>query len=116
MEFSKGELNNREKVAFELGIKLGAIFHQFIGTPVSEKTKDSLENSIEESIKNQPYVEDVEIKIDLEEEEEYTSLSPQEIDSRVIIEVEDKRGIGRLKYTDNYPLMWIDRIKEKNNS
>ena len=41
---------NREIAAFEAGIKLGALYHQFVGSPVSPKTADSLERAIEESI------------------------------------------------------------------
>lgn len=35
-------LSDRERAVFEGGISLGALFHQFVGTPVSEKTKKSL--------------------------------------------------------------------------
>ncbi len=34
---------NREIAAFEAGIKLGALYHQFVGSPISPKTADSLE-------------------------------------------------------------------------
>lgn len=110
MESTSNELSPREKVSFEIGIKLGAIFHQFIGTPVSEKTKSSLEKSIEKSISNQPFVKDVKIKIDLKEEDTYSSLSPQEINAMVKIEVKNTVGVGRLEYKDGYPLMWVESM------
>ena len=55
---------NREIAAFEAGIKLGALYHQFVGSPVSPKTADSLERAIEESISLQPYVRSVDVRID----------------------------------------------------
>ena len=55
--------NDRERAVFEAGIKLGTIYHQFIGTPVSASNIDILEKAIEESIKIQPFVYDVKVKI-----------------------------------------------------
>lgn len=110
----KEEINIREKIAFELGIKLGSIFHQFIGTPVSKENRKNLEKSIEKSIENQPYVKNAKIKINLEKIDEYTSLSPDQLKATVIVEIENKIGIGKLEYIENYPLMWIDGLKEKN--
>ncbi|MDD1753617.1 MAG: dihydroneopterin aldolase family protein, partial [Methanotrichaceae archaeon] len=34
---------NREIAAFEAGIKLGALYHQFVGVPVSAGTAPTLE-------------------------------------------------------------------------
>ncbi|HEU12762.1 MAG TPA: dihydroneopterin aldolase, partial [Euryarchaeota archaeon] len=51
--------NDRERAVFEAGIKLGTIYHQFVGTPISKDNVEPLERSIEESIKVQPFVKDV---------------------------------------------------------
>ena len=40
-------ITNRERVIFEGAITMGALFHQFVGTPVSLKTAESLENAID---------------------------------------------------------------------
>ena len=55
----------RERAIFEGGISMGALFHQFVGTPVNKDTKEGLERTIEESFKLQPAIEDVEVKINL---------------------------------------------------
>jgi hypothetical protein len=55
--------NDRERAAFEAGIKLAAVYHQFISTPVSAANVDSLERAIEEGVKVQPFVESVEVHI-----------------------------------------------------
>lgn len=114
MESPNNDLNVREKISFEIGIKLGALFHQFIGTPVSKKMKNNLENCIEESIKNQPFVKEVDIEIKLKEEE-YTSLDPQHLRAKVVVEYKGYKGIGKLEFKQDYPLMWIDKLEEKNS-
>lgn len=73
-------ITTRERAIFEGAISMGALFHQFVGTPVNKNTKNSLETSMEESLKLQPAIEDVKVNIrfdKLEEsmtEFEYTSL------------------------------------------
>ncbi|HIQ32623.1 MAG TPA: dihydroneopterin aldolase, partial [Methanothermococcus okinawensis] len=39
-------LTPRERAVFEGGITLGALFHQFVGTPVSLKNREILERAI----------------------------------------------------------------------
>ena len=38
------------QAAFEAGIKLGALYHQFIGSPVSRDSADSLERGMSEAM------------------------------------------------------------------
>ena len=40
----------RERAVFEAGIKLAAVYHQFIGTPISASNAESLERAIEEGV------------------------------------------------------------------
>lgn len=53
-----------ERAAFEAGIKLGSIYHQYVGSPLSSENVASLERAIEEGVKVQPFVEDVKVHID----------------------------------------------------
>ncbi|MCX9013476.1 MAG: dihydroneopterin aldolase family protein [Candidatus Methanoperedens sp.] len=62
----KSGVNERDVALFEAGIKLGALYHQFVGTPVSLETIDGLERIIEDSIGVQPYVRSVSVSIDRE--------------------------------------------------
>ncbi|HIP90648.1 MAG TPA: dihydroneopterin aldolase [Candidatus Nanopusillus sp.] len=107
-------LSNRERAVFEGGITLGALFHQFVGTPISMKNKEILERAIEETMKNQPCVEDIHVKIvgDLKEEE-YTSLDGNMLDVKLKIKVENTVAYLRLKYIEelNYPLMYVEKIE-----
>jgi dihydroneopterin aldolase len=49
-------LSRRETLLFEAGIKLGGVFHQYLGIPVSEGTADSLSRAIEAAVGLQPFV------------------------------------------------------------
>jgi hypothetical protein len=49
---------------FEAGIKLGGVFHQYIGTPVSPRTAAHLARTIEHAVGLQPYVRTVRVRID----------------------------------------------------
>ncbi|HIP84635.1 MAG TPA: dihydroneopterin aldolase [Methanothermococcus okinawensis] len=109
-------LTPRERALFEGGITLGALFHQFIGTPVSLKNREILERAIEESMKNQPCVQDISVKIvgDLKEEE-YIPLDGSMLDVKLKTEVENTVAYLRLKYIEdlNYPLMYVEKIEER---
>ena len=102
---------NREIAAFEAGIKLGALYHQFVGSPVSPKTADSLERAIEESISLQPYVRSVDVRIDrqmlLENAFGYGELEGRMIFAEVEIDYRGETVRARLEYDPdkNYPMM-----------
>ena len=105
-----------EKVAhFEAGIKLGALFHQFIGVPVGFENVDILERAMESCVRLQPYVEDVKVRIDRVKLRErisafgYTSLSPDMLHAEVVVKVGEKRVRAVLRWDERlkYPMMEI---------
>ena len=117
------KITDRDNALFEAGIKLGALYHQFTGSPVNLKTVSSLEKAIQESISVQPYVESISVKIDrdmlkskLNSEFEYTELQG----SMLIVNISVKHGSVKvkvgMKYDSelNYPLMKIEDIEELN--
>ncbi len=106
-------LSDKERAIFEGGISLGALFHQFVGTPVNKKSKESLEKAIEESIKNQPFVEDVRVNIK-NVEEKYKSLSGDMLYVELTIKVNKIRVYFKLEYIKelDYPLMYIEKIEK----
>ncbi len=59
-------VTDRERAAFEGGIALASIYHQFVGTPISLRGNSvkALERAIEETMKLQPYRERVNVKVD----------------------------------------------------
>jgi len=50
--------------SFELGIKLGTLYHQFTGIPIKPDKIGLIERAIESSIMSQPYVKSVSVRID----------------------------------------------------
>ena len=113
-------ITTRERAIFEGAISMGALFHQFVGTPVNKNTKDSLETSMEESLKLQPAIENVEVNIrfdKLEEsmtEFEYTSLTGDMLDVKIYTKVENVNATIRIEFIEelNYPLMYVENITE----
>ncbi|ABR55153.1 Protein of unknown function DUF372 [Methanococcus vannielii SB] len=108
-------LTERERAVFEGGISLGALFHQFVGTPVSNKTKKSLELAISESLKNQPFIKDISVSIILDiEEGKYVSLDGNMLDVSLTVNTKEEENsvILRLKYIKelDYPLMYVEKI------
>jgi hypothetical protein len=111
-------ISSRERAIFEGAITMGALFHQFVGTPVNLKSAESLENSIKEAMELQPCIESVEAHINREMLDEavgeldYTSLSGEMLDVKVVSVFENKRAITRIRYIKelNYPLMFLEEV------
>jgi dihydroneopterin aldolase len=58
-----GRLSPRETLLFEAGIKLGGIFHQYLGIPVGPSTAPALARAIEAAVRLQPYVRSVRVRL-----------------------------------------------------
>ena len=107
----------KEVAAFEAGIKLGALFHQFVGIPVSFDNVEIVEKAIESCVRLQPYVVEVEVKINREKlrkrlsEFGYCSLSGEMITARVKTRVGDAEAEAVLEWDEEkkYPLMRLVR-------
>ncbi|TFG90818.1 MAG: hypothetical protein E4H16_01040, partial [Candidatus Atribacteria bacterium] len=56
-------ITNREQAIFEAGIKLGALYHQWIGTPISQNSAASVESAIEQAVILQPFVEEITVRL-----------------------------------------------------
>jgi hypothetical protein len=107
--------NPREEACFEAGIKFGALYHQFAGTPVSPASATSLERAIEEAIANQPHCESVAVDIDpekLETTHGYTELTGEHMTVEMGIEYEGREVTARMAMEDGYPLMAVESITE----
>ena len=113
-------ITTRERAIFEGAISMGALFHQFVGTPVNKNTKNSLETSIEESVQLQPAIEDADVSIrfdkleDAMTEFEYTSLTGDMLDVKIYTKVDNVKATIRIEFIEelNYPLMYVEDITE----
>lgn len=109
-------LTSRERAIFEGGISMGALFHQFVGTPVNVDTIPSLEKAITESILLQPAIIDVEVKIDKNLVVKnsgvmgYTSLTGDMLQVKLTTKIDEKIITTCISYDEDlqYPIMYIE--------
>ncbi len=114
-------ISSRERAIFEGAISMGALFHQFIGTPVNNQSVPSLEKAMKESLELQPAIEKVDAKIDLERlnsalsDFEYTSLNGDMLDIKIYTKVDNVCAVIRIEFIPelNYPLMYVESITEE---
>ncbi len=109
----------RERAVFEAGIKLGTIYHQFVGTPLCAANVEILERAIEDGVKVQPFVEDVKVRIDRralrkkKDAYDYQTLTGPMMNVILKIKVENVRVTAEMRFVDelNYPLMYVSEIE-----
>ncbi len=115
------EVNERDIAVFEAGIKLGALYHQFVGTPINADTVDGLERIIEDSIGVQPFVRSVSVSIDREMvgKKQNPKFGYCELEGRMLhvsLQILFKNTIAQaeLAYDEelDYPMMSIKKIEE----
>ncbi len=103
--------SDRERAIFEAGIKLGALYHQWVGTPISRKSAASVESAIEKAVILQPFVEEITVKLDrnlmTENTFGYSELSGLMFDVEIVTRVRFSYCRARLAPKDGYPFMQI---------
>lgn len=118
-------LSRREALLFEAGIKLGGVFHQYLGIPVSERTASSLARAIQAAVGLQPFVRRVTVRIRPERggplgrgRFAYRYLTPEMLD--VTVQLVDGRTAveARLQHRADlrYPLMKVVRMFDPDRS
>ncbi len=108
--------SDKEQALFEVGIKLGALYHQHVGMPINPDTLDESEHAIEKSVSLQPYVRSVKVSIDREmvqkrlNEFGYCELEGKMLDVRVEVQYKSAKAVGRIKYDEerDYPMMSVE--------
>jgi hypothetical protein len=113
-------ISSRERAIFEGAITMGALFHQFVGTPVNSESAETLEKSIKEAMELQPCIEEVQVKInrkmleDANSEFNYVSLNGDMMDIKVVSKYNNKKAVLRMEYIDKlmYPLMYVEEADE----
>ncbi len=108
-----------ERAAFEAGIKLGTVYHQFIGAPISQNNVEVMEKSISEGAKVQPFVKDAKVKIDRSKlrekssEFDYLTLTGDMLDVNLVVKFRDVEVICEMKHISemDYPLMYVKEVK-----
>jgi hypothetical protein len=108
--------NDKERAIFEAGIKLGALYHQWVGTPVSRESAASMESAIEKSVILQPYVEEISVCLDrdlmLPNRFGYSELAGLMFDVEIVTRIRFAYCRARLSPFDGYPLMQVVECRE----
>ncbi len=117
------DCTDEQRVSFELGIKLGALFHQFVGTPVSSKNIEKLEGAMESTTESQAFVKKAEVSIKPEARSDisdlgpfdYTTLTGKMIEAEIKVEYEGITAEGKMEFIEemDYPLMYIENFKKE---
>ena len=114
----RASLTAREALIFEAGVKLGGVFHQYLGIPVARSSARALARVIEEAVKLQPFVEGIRVRIDPERGGRagrgrfgYRYLTAEMLDVSVTLRDGPHRVRARLAYRPDlrYPLMRIEQ-------
>lgn len=107
--------NDDVQAAFEAGIKLGALYHQWVGTPISPDTAKSVETAIANAVALQPCVDRVSVVINTKMMERnpfgYSELEGKMLEVEIQTTAGDATCIASLKFDGDYPLMEIIEIK-----
>jgi hypothetical protein len=110
--------SDSERAAFEAGIKMGTIYHQFVGVPLSTKNVGTLEKAIEAGCLVQPFVEKVTVRIDRSKlrrkrgQYDYVSLTGDMLDVSMVVRYRGAIVRASMKFVKemNYPLMYIEAM------
>jgi hypothetical protein len=118
-------LSRRETLLFEAGIKLGGVFHQYLGIPVSERTAASLARAIESAVGLQPFVRRATVGIHPKRggplgrgRFAYRYLIPEMLDVSVQLVDGSTAVEARLQHRPDlrYPLMKVVRMEDARRS
>jgi hypothetical protein len=108
--------SDREQAVFEAGIKLGALYHQWVGTPISRQSAASVESAIEKAVILQPFVEEITVKLNrslmTENRFGYSELSGLMFDVEIVTRVGFTCCRARLAPEKGYPLMQVVECHE----
>lgn len=108
--------SQREQAIFEAGIKLGALYHQWVGTPISQESAESVERAIEKSVVLQPHVEEITVRLDrslmVPNRFGYSELSGLMFDVEIVTRVGFAYCRARLSPQQGYPLMQVVEYHE----
>ena len=112
--------SDKERAIFEAGVKLGSIYHQYIGIPINDSNVEFLERAIEKAVSAQPFVTKVNVNIDRRKvgrsrpAYKYKTLLGDMMDVKINIKYGKALVEGRMAWVSSmkYPLMRFKVLKE----
>ena len=113
------EPTDAHRATFELGIKFGALYHQFAGTPISPASADELAGAIESAIENQPHCKSVTVDMKSEAIHEavdpevgYTEFTGTFADVEIVVDYKGLTATAVMEMEEGYPRMRLVEIDE----
>jgi len=102
------------QACFEAGIKLGALYHQFVGTPISRSSVGSLEDAVEEAVESQRYVVEADVSVEGVEHNRfgYDELRGTMLDVSVTVKKNGVEVDGCIEEEDGYPMMRVESVRD----
>ncbi len=106
-----------EVAAFEAGIKLGALYHQFIGTPVTPRSARGLERAMEAALGAMPFCRRARVSIGRAALRRglnrfgYTELKGSML--QVEVEVATPRGRARARVVNRNGYPWMELVETR---
>ena len=119
-------VTDRERAIFEGGITLGALYHQFVGTPISSNRRviRALETAISRTMGLQPYKEQVKVQIDRKQLKRkpagkylYQALKGKHLQATVTTRYGNARAVMKVRYVPalDFNLMYIQKVTTAKN-
>ncbi|MBN2155629.1 MAG: hypothetical protein JW776_06280 [Candidatus Lokiarchaeota archaeon] len=116
------DFTSKERAIFEVGIKLGALYHIAMGMPISKDpmTIASIETALANSIKSQPYVTEMKVKLNVDNimgskshEFDYSEITSSTLNAEIRLKYNNIEVLGMLEWNEelNYPLMFVKKIR-----
>jgi len=113
--------SDTEVACFEAGVKFGALYHQFAGTPLSPASADSLARAMEDAIENQPHCESVRVEPRIDAIEaaleaqsaDYTEWTGTFAEVEMEVVYEGIEVSTRMAMEGDYPLMSVERVRRR---
>gem|GEM_PF-58429 len=118
-DWHRARLTDREALLFEAGIKLGGIFHQYLGIPIAPDSAGSLARAIERAVGLQPFVRRVRVAITPDRGGPtgrgrlgYRYLTAEMLTAELVVADGTTEVRARLAYRSRlrYPLMTVEAI------
>lgn len=115
------KVSDRERAAFEAGIALGMVLHQFRGIPIKfEEEVGLIKRLIEYAVLSQPFKTHAEVNISVDipsnsNPYSYITLKSRDIDVKIVVEYGRATVVARARYIPelDYTLAYIEDIDEK---
>lgn len=113
-------LTDREALLFEAGIKLGGVFHQYLGVPVDASTAAGLGATIARAVRLQPFVAAASVTVDVGRAGPagrgafaYHYLTAEMLRARIVLRQGGTEVAAELAHRGDlrYPLMRVVRVR-----